>query len=337
MTSPQLSIVIPVYNAGKYLDDCIASVLGQDFADIEIICIDDGSTDNSYSILEEWQRKDDRIIILRQKNLGPSAARNAGLKVLRGQFVTFVDADDLVRSDIYTSTIALMEKYGLDMLLFSFESFPDGHKKTFSFPTDKVMGYHELFASNPHIQSENALCFNWRCIFRASVIRSHNLRFHEEVFYGEDMLFNIDAACHSSRIMVSNAPLYLYRKNAEGAMLKPFKPRLEDSLVKAYDLKMSQISEYGLDRHPHYRTDLAEYYIKEFLPMLITNEYNRPGTVNMSAAIRRILSLKMMRESFSEIGFRNIFPTYKAYILYLCQKFRCTWIVRYAYNRVYKK
>ena len=329
-----LSIVVPIYNAAIYLNDCLTSLTGQSYDDIEIICVDDGSTDSSTNILRSWKMKDRRIIVIQQENQGPGAARNRGIDVSRGQFITFVDADDMVRKDIYTSTIPLMTKHDLDMLMFSFETFPNGHAKTFSFPTNKVVDYHELFTSNTRIQSENALCFNWRCIFRSTLIKTHHLKFHEDIYYGEDMLFNIDAVCHGNRIMVSDAPLYLYRKNSNGAMSKSFKPLLEDSLVKAYDLKIEQIAQYHLDRYPHYRSDLAEYYIKVFLPMLITNEYNRPEQQNIHQAISHILSLKMIRESFNEIGFRNIHSSWKNYMLYLTMKFKMTSVVKHIYDNL---
>lgn len=322
MITPRLSIIIPVFNAEAYLEECLASVVGQVFDNIELICVNDGSTDNSLSILEEWSIKDNRIRIVTQTNSGPSAARNRGLNVAQGDYVTFVDADDMVRSDIYSSSMDVISNNDLDVYSFGIESFPNGNAKKNSFPTGIVMDYKQMFASNPHIQSENALCYSVRFIFRTSIIKDNHLQFDEKIFFGEDMLFNIDVVCHSQRIMVSQQPLYLYRKNENSAMSKPFKPHLEDSLVKAYNLKMEQIRKYHLDEKSNYREDIAEYYIKEFLPMLINNEIHRPEPKELKASVKRILSLKMFRESFDVIGFKNIYSTIGAYGFYLVQKFR---------------
>ncbi len=328
-----LSIIIPIFNAETYLEECLESVIGQALDSIEVICVDDGSTDKSLSILEKWQSKDNRIIILRQSNKGPSAARNKGINAAQGEYMTFVDADDLVCKDIYTSSIQKMQENALDVFFFAFESFPNGNIHTTHFPTSTVMDHQQLFASNGHIQSENALCFNWRVVFRSDIIKYNHILFDERIRYGEDMLFNIDAVCHSKRIMVSNKPLYLYRKNIQGAMSKPFKPHLEDSLTKAYDIKMAQIEKYGLDNTPLYRDDIATYYIKEFLPMLINNERNRPVQKDLRKAIYHILSLKMIRDSFQHLGFRKIDTTWKGYVLYLAMKFKMARVVAHIYER----
>ncbi len=331
--SPRLTIIIPVFNAEAYLEECLASVVGQAFGDIEVICVNDGSTDKSLSILEEWAGKDNRIHIVTQTNSGPSAARNKGLDAAQGDYVTFVDADDIVRNDIYSSSLSVISRYNLDVYSFGIESYPNGSARKTSFPIGIVMDYKQLFASNPHIQSENALCYSVRFIFRTSIIKDNHLQFDERIFFGEDMLFNIDVVCHSQRMMVSQEPLYLYRKNENSAMAKPFKPHLEDSLVRAYDLKKEQIEKYHLDEDCNYREDIAEYYIKEFLPMLINNEIHRPEPKELKASVKRILSLKMFRESFDIIGFRNIYSSIGAYGFYLVQKFRLHSLVLSIYKK----
>lgn len=337
MTSPLLSILIPVYNAEAYLEDCLESVTSQDYANIEIICIDDGSTDRSHSILEEWQRKDDRIIILQQENRGPSAARNKGIKASSGDYIAFVDADDIVKHNIYTKSIDIIKENELDALLFAFETFPCGCIRQHNFPTNVVMDYHQLFASNAHIQSSNDLCFSVRIIFRSSVIKDNHLEFDEEIRYGEDMVFNIEAICNSKRIMTISDALYMYRKNENGAMSQKHKPYFESSLVKAYDVKMNQIKKYGIDDIGKYRKDMAEYYIKEIIPQMIFSEYNRPGQNDISSAIKRILSLKMIRNYFDIVGFRNLYSSPKAYIMYLAQKFKIVSLVKYGYDKANRK
>ena len=112
-----LSIIVPVYNAAAHLNDCLTSLTGQSNVDIEIVCVDDGSTDSSINILRSWEMKDSRIIVIQQENQGPGAARNRGIDASRGQFITFVDADDIVRKDIYASTLPLMTRHDLDMLM----------------------------------------------------------------------------------------------------------------------------------------------------------------------------------------------------------------------------
>lgn len=91
---PKISIIIPVYNAEKYLHECLDSVVSQTFKDIEIICIDDGSADNSYQVLQGYADKDSRFVILQQENKGAGAARNKGIEIAKGEFLAFLDSDD---------------------------------------------------------------------------------------------------------------------------------------------------------------------------------------------------------------------------------------------------
>lgn len=161
-----LSVIIPVYNVSFYLEECLSSVVHQSLQDIEIICINDGSTDNSLEILKKWGKKDNRIVILNQENKGVSAARNEGLKIAKGNYITFVDADDMVCPNIYSSLIPKMQIYELDAYIFAFKTFPNEKIETIGFPTNRILTWQELFASNPQIQSKNSLCFNWRFIYK---------------------------------------------------------------------------------------------------------------------------------------------------------------------------
>src|SRR5574344_2773158 len=96
----KVSLIIPVFNSEKYLDECLESAIGQTLTDIEIICVDDGSTDCSAEILHEYSKKDNRIKVLRQENLGQSTARNKGLKFASGEYIAFLDSDDFMKSDM---------------------------------------------------------------------------------------------------------------------------------------------------------------------------------------------------------------------------------------------
>jgi len=333
--NPLLSIIVPVFNAEVFLDECLESIVSQDYDNIEIICVNDGSTDKSLKILEKWMEKDNRFRIINETNRGPSAARNNGIKAAKGDFITFVDADDIVRNKIYSVSIKQMKENSLDVFIFACESFPNGNVRTTGFQADIVMDAHQMFASNKHIQSTNALCFSCRFVFRTSIIKNNDLLFDERIRYGEDMVFNIDAICHSQRIMVTNEPFYLYRKNEMGAMSQAYKPLLEDSLVKAYDIKMEQIEKYHLDTQNNYREDIAEYYIKTFLPMLVKNEFHRPDQKDIRAAIKHIISLKMIKDSFNRIGFKNIYSSQSEYVFYLIQKFKIYPVISYIYIKTY--
>ena len=126
---PKISIIIPVYNAEKYLYECLDSLVNQTMKNTEIICIDDGSTDNSYEILCEYATKDNRFIILQQENKGAGAARNKGMEIAKGEFLAFLDADDFFEHDMLEITLNKIEKTQADFVIFNSNQFDDKTKQ----------------------------------------------------------------------------------------------------------------------------------------------------------------------------------------------------------------
>ena len=333
---PLLSIILPVYNVAPYLDACLASVVGQDCRDIEVICIDDGSTDGSGSLLEGWKRKDPRVQVYHQENKGLSAARNAGMQVARGTYLAFVDGDDLVCPETYAKTLPLMQQEQLDTLIFSFRTFPGERQPAAGFPVNRVMDYPELFRSSRTIQTDNLLCFSWRFLFKRSVLSGNRLQFDENVKIGEDMIFNVDAVCHSRRILVTGEPLYLYRKdNPDSLMSRKYNPDLVSSYERMYAVKKEQILRYGL-QDTAYPLDLARYTILTYLGCFIRNAYHTPGLLHPEDEIRRIHRLPMIRDAFRTVGLRNIGLNQKEYLFFLAQKFRLWSLLLPRYERMYK-
>lgn len=125
-----VSVIIPVYNVSQYLEDCLESVATQTYPNMEVILIDDGSTDNSPKICKEWCAKDSRFRLIEQKNAGPSAARNTGLRHVQGDFITFVDADDWISPDAMELCVKQLLKYPeVGLVRFAvYEHYPNGEK-----------------------------------------------------------------------------------------------------------------------------------------------------------------------------------------------------------------
>ncbi len=126
----KISIVVPIYNAEKYLDRCIQSILNQSYKDLEIILIDDGSTDSSNKICNNYQKRDNRIKFISQKNEGVSAARNRGISEATGEFIGFVDSDDYIQPNMYETLYGLINKYNCDISICGyFIEYPEYTKK----------------------------------------------------------------------------------------------------------------------------------------------------------------------------------------------------------------
>ena len=110
-TNELISVIVPVYNGQKYIDICVKSVLNQSYKNIELILVDDGSTDDSYKVLEKWKEEDSRVKVIKKENAGVSSARNAGIEAASGAFVTFIDVDDFIENDFLDYYYNMIKKY----------------------------------------------------------------------------------------------------------------------------------------------------------------------------------------------------------------------------------
>ena len=156
---PLLSIVVPVYNVDKYLKEGIDSLLNQSVEDVEIICVDDKSTDDSLLLLSEYANKDARVkVVEMSKNSGPSSARNIGMKIATGKYITFFDADDIVSNVMYKKMIEEAEKFDVDIVQCAYQTFPEGNQIYAGFPPSQLMHPHEYISSVSHLNSSSNLC-----------------------------------------------------------------------------------------------------------------------------------------------------------------------------------
>jgi glycosyltransferase EpsJ len=324
-----LDVIIPVFNAGRFLGDCLRSVCGQTFGDIGIICVDDGSTDDSASILEAFHDRDPRVMVLSQGNKGLSAARNHALDASSARYVTFVDADDTIAPEAYSVMMDWAVEMDLDAVGCCFRTFPDGRESSFDFRTGDVMGFGDLLGTSRKVESSNDLCLCWRYMFRREVIEENGIRFREDIRFAEDMVFVTEVLAHCKRIYLSDKAFYNYRiGNPESLMGNRRDPERLNAIPLGYAAKLAQIERFGMDRWSPCSRDLSEYTIRRYLPMLLDAlPIGRDGSVPLSA-VRGVLSLPMIRNSCKAIGFRNIHTSWKEYLFYLAVKFRIGIVVK---------
>ena len=240
----RFSVVIPVYNVEHFLRDCLESVLNQSFADWEAVCVNDGSTDGSAAILEEYTEKDSRFKVLSQPNGGLSAARNAGLKVAQGEYVIFLDSDDWLEPHALQTLSNNLD--GEDMLCFSGRRF---FEETGEFrPADQLTG--KVYMSGMAYYNENALSFlvNNRLGFKVGV-------------YHEDNLFTPKACCCAGKVRQIADCLYDYRVRANSIMTTTDVKRLRDLLGIANELAGFFIAQSGFDKTVVYRAITHHYQV----------------------------------------------------------------------------
>lgn len=198
-----ITVIIPVFNSESYLEECILSVVNQDFKEIELIVVDDCSTDNSYKIAERLAANDDRIILLRQKrNLGVAAARNRGLSVAKGDLVLFLDSDDYLFDNCLKKIDTLQKRTGADVII----SLPVGNNNVLN---EKLEFFSRKKAIKYFLNCRKISGYSWGKIYKRSIISK--IRFHDDMSYGEDGVFSFDSICNSNIIIYTNYKFYKYR------------------------------------------------------------------------------------------------------------------------------
>ena len=210
----KISVIVPIYNVAPYLPQCLDSLCGQTYPEIEIIGVDDGSTDGSGALLDEYAAKDKRIIAVHQKNAGVSAARNAGMAAASGDYLAFVDGDDWLDTHAYEEIMQQLGETLLDMVLFRHVTvFENEMKYPHPLRQDEIIGNPPDFAVLVAKHSATV----WNKLFRTEFIRKNGLQFTPGVRLGEDGLFNIACfACHPG-IRQLDGYWYFYRMFRQGA------------------------------------------------------------------------------------------------------------------------
>ena len=212
-----ISVIVPIYNSEKYLDNTIKSIINQTYKNLEIILVDDGSTDKSYEICKKYQKKDNRIKLFHQKNKGVSFARNIGIENSNGEFLTFMDSDDLIDKKMYEKLFNAFDN-NLDYVFCDYKI-----KKNMLNNSNKILDmtiYDKIYKSFPYDGGAN-----W-CLYRTKIIKKYNIKFSENLFFAEDLDFLISYLIRCKKnIKYVDEKLYYYVNNS-------------DSITKKEDIKL---------------------------------------------------------------------------------------------------
>ena len=214
---PKVSIIVPIYNTEKYIKECLLSLLNQTYKNIEIICIDDGSTDDSLSIVEKYAKLDKRIVILTQKHKGVSAARNMGLKAMTGNYVMSCDSDDFFRLDAVALCIKMLLTHDeCEAVFFNARNFYDNGVEFLAFPDEPYGRIPTVIecAESGFLAGFGNVCFG---MFSASLIQTNNLLFREGYIY-EDWDFVAHFTALARKVCWLNVNLYNYRRKLSGTI-----------------------------------------------------------------------------------------------------------------------
>lgn len=220
--SGTVSIIVPCYNVAPYVDVCMNSLVNQTLRDIEIICVNDGSTDGTLAALRRWAEKDARIRVIDQKNRGVSSARNAGLAVAGGEYIGFVDPDDYVDAAMYARLTETARRYDADAAACGYISFSgEGNSVTVEggyVPEEgaELDSGNARFNANPVWRRMGVEL--WNKVYRREFLQHYKLRMRPELPAGEDYFFWMEFLPRASRLAVIPDQLYFYRRKRAGSL-----------------------------------------------------------------------------------------------------------------------
>ena len=217
---PKLSIIIPVYNVEKYLPKCLGSILEQPFKDLEVICVNDGSTDGSLDVLQKIKKNDDRVVIIDKKNEGSGIARNIGLSTAQGEYVYFIDSDDWLEDDVLAKIIAKADELQTDILVFGGLSYYNGKGQNGAYSKNKLpKKYFGKVVSAKDIKKDifKFPSTAWTKLYRRDFLIKNNIKF-QNIRAGQDQLPFFHSMIMAERIAILPENIYCYQKNREGSV-----------------------------------------------------------------------------------------------------------------------
>jgi len=225
MNIPKVSVIIPVYNTEKYIGETLNSIINQTLKEIEIIVINDGSTDNSLQIINEYARIDNRIIVYAQENQGQSIARNKGFDHASGNYIYFMDSDDFLDLNALELCYIKSEENKIDFIFFDADTIYESNQSDFQMNyhhvniCDKI--YNGIFLINYLLDTNQFFVPPYLNFIRKAYLDKHILRFHPQIIH-EDQLFTFNLYIHAQKVSYIPKPLFKRRIRSNSTMTKKF-------------------------------------------------------------------------------------------------------------------
>ncbi|PGS52658.1 glycosyltransferase family 2 protein [Bacillus sp. AFS041924] len=332
---PVVSLIIPIFNAEKFLNETIKSVLNQTYENIEVILVNDGSTDKSASICEAFSKIDSRIQVHHIQNSGPGNARNLGLSLAKGDYIQFVDSDDLIEANMVEQLLNCMISENAEVVICGLKRRNPVKHETINFHPTKLSIENEI--QNDFVQLlKLGLAYSpVNKLYRKSVISRHNIKFNHDISVGEDALFNIEYISKCKRVFIYEKPLYIYYQRS-GSLTTTFYKEKECTQILLYQ-KLKEFLGDKLDSVT--LRELNSYYLMEFSFIIYQNSM---GIKSIGDFMKRVKDTKKFinRPEFKAVAKNNYYYSSLQRLVLLLSKMKCESILLlflYCHNRFYKK
>lgn len=235
----KVSVVVPVYNAEKYLKECLDSICAQTYQALEIVVVDDGSNDSTAAIIRNIAEQDARIVPYYNKNHGVSYSRNFGLDHCTGEYVTFVDSDDLVASDFVAQMVHDLEKTNADIAVIGVDKGKSFQPERFTSGT--VSLYEETETLKQVFDTFEG--FVWNKLYKKSLLQTKSIRLEQDIAVCEDLLFNVRYLLNCKKAVYNSGKKYFYRQIENSASNRLDNPKWFDAM-KAYQQIIRLVKDY---------------------------------------------------------------------------------------------
>jgi glycosyltransferase involved in cell wall biosynthesis len=333
---PKISIIVPIYNVENYIPRCFESLLGQTLENIEIIAINDGSTDSSGKILSAYVARDSRVKVIEKNNGGVSSARNEGLKQVTGEYIGFVDPDDWVDPDMYENMYlsAIQENSDIVMCTYIREFGSHSKLKNFNLPEKIVYKNNELKSkvvrrlvgplneelTNPEML--DAWGTVWSKLYRSNLVLDNNLSFIDLSVIGtnEDSLFNMEAFFYANSFVFINKPYYHYWRENNLSVTTNYKPNLVNQFINQYEKIERFINKNELGENFYAALNNRICVNTLGLGLNTISKNNKTSSIRKIKIIKKILNQNIIKRSFISLDMKQFPIIWRAF--YYCAKFR---------------
>ena len=291
MDEYNISIIIPIYNVEKYLAKCIDSVINQDYEKVQIVLVNDGTTDNSVAIAQKYVDENDNVILISQKNQGLGGARNTGMKAASGKYILFVDSDDYIEQGCISRLVTEAEEKQLDILQAGFNKVDDSGAVLM---TETCECVDVVMEGSRFLQENNAIYGACFCLYRREFLEENRLVFMPGVYH-EDMDFTLHAAFRAERIESIDYPFYNYLLRESSITSEKSERRILDYF------KVSEFVSNWISKESDEKT--YELFFREYLAFLFSHVVNMcvitgiPMKLILGDNHRRDVILKYLKES----------------------------------------
>lgn len=333
---PKVSVIVPVYNAEKYLKECLDSIANQTLPNIQVLMIDDGSTDSSASICEEYAEKYQGFEYYYKDNGGTASARNVGLKNAKGEYIGFVDSDDYIEPKMYESMYYNAKSNDADILFAIMHGLDDYVDLDAGF-YDKSDMIHKIYPNIiPHIVSSGTFRTvdwgNWSRIFKSSIIFDNHIHMYEDSRRCEDFAFCVECTIHANTYsVIDEGELYHYRPN-ENSKSRSYSKNMWKS-IRALMSYMQEMTDMCTD---YDFRNLMDYGIFYFVTQVVRNELRNPIKSEVVRNITEVLNDKVSILAVNSITAEGMNAEYTSIYNFMKAK-NAKGLLRYLKNQTFKK